>query len=236
MFRGPRSGSKWLAQARSRAVFSVQFVQKVKMMSIRNMGLCGLMALGAVVAHQPASASVVLLAGLADGYSLVTADPSLPLSANLLARAPSCATVRKNFDDITIDRFVCHSFDLSPYTGHIKSARLDFKAKPGEDPLSFNDSVNLYAGVSAVSFSLATLSLSSWTSPAIGDTAFSINNVSTLLNLNTVPFLDVMVQDDTTVDFFKLTLEVPEPSSLILAAVALSGLVGSLRRRKITFE
>ena len=205
-------------------------------MSIRNLGLCGLMALGAVVAHQPASASVVLLAGLADDYSLgLPADPAPTPLGSFTTRVPSCAAVGKNFDDTTINRFVCHSFDLSPYAGHIKSAKLEFNAKPGGGQ-SNNDSVNLYADVSVTSFSLAALSASTWTSPAIGNTHFLIDNVSTLLNLNIVPFLDVLVQDDTTVDYFRLTLEVPEPSSLILAAVALSGLVGSLRRRKITPE
>ena len=193
-------------------------------MSIRNIGLCGLVALGAVVAHQPVSASVVLMAGLVDHYALPT-DPTSPspvLAADPRLRCGTSGVLpRKDFDDTSINRFVCTSFDLTPYLGHIKNATLEFNAKPGDDPLSFNDSINLInnGGAFLYSAGLAALSGTTWLMP-VGDTAFSINITNLLPSVTS---LDFYIQDDTTVDFVKLTLDVPEPTSLFLVAAGLAG-------------
>lgn len=118
----------------------------------------------------------------------------------------------------------------------LKNATLEFNAKPGGGQLN-NDTVNLYNGGGTLLYQafLSALSSSTWLSPGVGASAFSIN-VTNFLNLNNVQSLDAAIQDDTIVDFFRLRLEVPERSSLILVAVALSGLAGSLRRHKNTLE
>lgn len=201
-------------------------------MSIRNIGLCGLVALGAVVAHQPASASVVLMAGLADHYALPT-DPSSPSPVHAADPRLRCGTTgalpRKDFDDTAINRYVCTSFDLTPYLGHIKNAILEFNAKPGGGQ-SDNDAVNLInnGGAFLYSASLATLSGTTWLMP-VGDTAFSINITNLLPSVTS---LDFYIQDDTTVDFVKLTLDVPEPTSLLLVAAGLAGIGLAKKRRR----
>lgn len=193
-------------------------------MSIRNIGLCGLVALGAVVAHQPASASVVLMAGLADHYALPT-DPTSPspvLAADPRLRCGTSGVLpRKDFDDTAINRYVCTSFDLTPYLGHIKNAILEFNAKPGGGQ-SDNDAINLInnGGAFLYSASLAALSITDWLMADVGDTAFSINITNLLPGVTS---LDFYIQDDTTVDFVKLTLDVPEPTSLFLVAAGLAG-------------
>lgn len=203
-------------------------------MSIRNIGLCGLVALGAVVAHQPASASVVLMAGLADHYALPT-DPTSPSPVHAANPALRCGTTgplpRKDFDDTAIDSWVCTSFDLTPYLGHIKNATLEFNAKPGDDTLSFNDTINLRnnGGPSMYSASLAALSSTTWLMADVGDTAFSINITNLLPGVTS---LDFYIQDDTTVDFVKLTLDVPEPTSLLLVAAGLAGIGLAKKRRR----
>ncbi|MDQ6707403.1 MAG: PEP-CTERM sorting domain-containing protein [Acidobacteriota bacterium] len=199
-------------------------------MSIRNVGLLVFMTLGIFLSAQPASAGVVvLLAGNIDGYALPV-DPTSP-STTLVASVPSCGTAGKGFDDPAINSFVCTTFNLTPFAGHIKSAILDFNARP-ENDIPSNDAINLFNnGALFYTAFLAALSGTSWLF-GIGPTAFSIDVTSLVTSPGFAGFLDFVIQDDTTVDFARLTINVSEPSTLILAAIGLSGLAVSVRRRR----
>lgn len=57
--------------------------------------------------------------------------------------------------------------------------------------------------------------------------------LSLIPQLNTHGFLDVIVSDETGVDYYRLTLTtVPEPSTLILLAISAVGLLAFARRRR----
>ncbi len=145
-------------------------------------------------------------------------------SAHMLAKYPN--KTFKGFDDTQTDKFFGHTFTSLNIPGKtIVGATLEIKAKPTNSSLSTNDSFHLKffgAGGSSLASGWGTNFGSGNPNPGFlsnpwiiifypnGHT-FNLNldkiNNNNLINiLNTNSFLDVLVEDDTTVESIKLTV------------------------------
>jgi hypothetical protein len=150
--------------------------------------------------------------------SAAPSDPALPSTA---LKAATPGAIFKNFDDPTINRFVGHTFTSLP--ANIVKAELEVRMKPGGSG-SFNDTINLAFmpanPVVAWGIRMGDLPLTSWNR---GDAAktfiFDLSNLppsgslltDQLANLAAKRYLDVVIQDDTTVDYIKLRIWTSPP-------------------------
>jgi hypothetical protein len=149
-------------------------------------------------------------------------------SANMQAAYPD--NTFKGFGDTSINKFVGHTFTGLNIPGKtIVGATLEVKAKPGGSQLSNNDSLNLKFydadgnslapgwgtrfGLHTGTLGLAPVANQQWKKP-LSSQAFNLDlnilpkgAVSIINELNTHGFLDVFVEDDTTVESFKLTVK-----------------------------
>lgn len=215
--------------------------------------------LGVTIANVQAS-TFTYIAGVNDNFSLSNGTELSSPSASLLAFAtnsgafPSFYT--NNFDDSSIDKQLFHTFTGLP--SNITSATLEFRAKPNGGG-SDNDAITLafaYTGstinppyfVSRFGYqgilSQSNPSLLWDTTNYPSGQVFTLNlaalppsqpgGVSNLLpGLNSNGFLDIRINDDTSVDYLKLTLttSVPESSSILgLGLIGALGVVCLLRR------
>lgn len=200
---------------------------------------------------------IVLQAGNQDGFA-APADPASPSTALVDAYAAweyGGATI--NFDVFSYDHGVAHTFVGLPH--NIVDATLELRLRGMSVENPWNDAMHLlfvdattpewvearawarYLGELRSDLGLgsgwgpgedATFVLPLGALPTADGSTFDL-----IPQLNDHGFLDVVVVDDTAVDYMILTLEtnpVPEPSTLaMLAGVLLTGLaVGSLRQRK----
>lgn len=179
---------------------------------------------------QAGERQVVLQAGTQDNFA-TTADqnPATPSQAlqQFIAQFPGAGQQPLvNFDATTSDRFFGHTFNFADYTASITQAMLETTVKPMATD-SDNDSLSLrFAGGSTVAWGsyLGAVSSASgllphaWNPtnypngnsftftlgglPNPGSTA-STNLIS---EMNTHGFLDFVTQDDTSVDYLRLTL------------------------------
>ncbi|MFN6274362.1 MAG: PEP-CTERM sorting domain-containing protein [Microcystis sp.] len=210
--------------------------------------------LGVTIANVQAS-TFTYIAGVNDNFSLSNGTELSSPSASLLAFAtnsgafPSFYT--NNFDDSSIDKQLFHTFTGLP--SNITSATLEFRAKPNGGG-SDNDAITL-----AFAYTGSTINPPYFVSrfgatgilPNLWDTTnypsgqvFTLNlaalppsqpgGVSNLLpGLNSNGFLDIRINDDTSVDYLKLTLttSVPESSSILgLGLIGALGVVCLVRR------
>lgn len=210
--------------------------------------------LGVTIANVQAS-TFTYIAGVNDNFSLSNGTELSSPSASLLAFAtnsgafPSFYT--NNFDDPSTNKQLFHTFTGLP--SNITSATLEFRAKPnGGD--SENDAITLAFGYTGSNINSpyfisrfgATGILPNWwnTTNYPSGQVFTLNlaalppsqaaGVSNLLpGLNSNGFLDIRINDDTSVDYLKLTLttSVPESSSILgLGLIGALGVVCLLRR------
>ena len=169
---------------------------------------------------EPCCLSFDFLQGRADNYSTAGAPETARPSPALVQLLPA-AGVYSDFDGTQSNHFVAHTIYL-PAGNCVKSAKLEFKAKP----LSYasNDTVSLrFAGVAG---SPAWGSYLGSGQPSVGLVAnpwVPANNgagqvisrgpaslpggANLISTLNAQRFLDFMVQDDTSVDYVRLTVE-----------------------------
>ncbi len=152
----------------------------------------------------------------ADGLEAATPSPAL---ADSLPTSPLAV-----FDGQTMDRFFAHTFTL-PQGNCIRRARLEIMARPlAGTSLSSNDTVRLrFTGVTG-SGSWGSHFGSGNPNPGLLPNQWVVSNYgagqlftldlgnlpdgsSLLSDLNTHRFLDVVIQDDTSVDFMVLTVE-----------------------------
>lgn len=149
----------------------------------------------------------------------------------------------RKFDETTMNRNFHHSFDLSTplLYGEIISATFEarFRGYGGNDSMIFGDLVRTDSagawGANVFSFFGTTYGQTVDANIDLGNLA--LNNGSDLLTvMNEVGFLDFHIQDDTMVDFIKLTVETkstPEPASTLgLLALGGLGVVSKLRNNK----
>ena len=195
---------------------------------------------------------ITLQAGNVDAFA-APADPASPSSA--LADWYGGSSSRIDFDVFLKNRAVLHTFTNLP--SNIVAGTLEFHVKAlGEghpdtdavgllfadgETLGWDDGLVWGSGLGPLKENLGlgsgwvfnedhifTLSLSAL--PLGGGATFDI-----LPELNQHQFLDMVVQDDTAVDYFKLTLvTVPEPSFLVTGSgLFLTGMgICGWRRRK----
>ena len=162
--------------------------------------------------------SMVLLAGLTDNFALPV-DPS-PANACMVS-AFSGFPFWKGFDDTSINTLLGHRFASLP--NNIVQAELVVRMKPGGDYYSGSDNDGLFIGLPACNFTNFLFGGSikvlpgavpptggTWYAPNNGPTTFTLNlgtlNPALLTHMNTVQHLDVVVHDDTTVDYMLLRL------------------------------
>lgn len=166
----------------------------------------------------PQCPSLVILAGVDDNFSQANgAEPSAP-SSTLQATVGAPLT---GFDGTLINRRLLHTFRLPPCKCLV-GAKLEFRAKALGNcgsASSSNDSISL--GFSTLGFpswsarlggpnSPPALSTPCWGGPPLVrnfslDLAALGNGVSLLPGMQTNKYLDVYVQDDTSIDYLKLT-------------------------------
>ena len=160
--------------------------------------------------------AVVMQAGLPDNF-LLPVDPS-PQNACMVA-AFSGYSFWKGFDDTALNTLLGHRFASLP--NNIVKAELVVRMKPGADFGSDNDGI--FIGLPACTFSNFLYGASikalsgavpptggTWYTPNNGPTTFTLNlgvlNPALLTYMNTALHLDVVVHDDTTVDYMLLRL------------------------------
>jgi hypothetical protein len=140
-------------------------------------------------------------AGNVDNFAL----PNDPTSRNSALTAAFPAATWKNFDDPAINRFVGHTFTGLP--SNIVKAELEVRRSQS---IGFNDTINLAftPGSPTVVWSIPMVSLATNNQTFTLDVAnlppngsFSTNLIPTLAAKRS---LDVVIQDDTTVDYIKL--------------------------------
>jgi len=166
----------------------------------------------------------------------------------------------RDFDRIATDRNFMHTINLDPSIGEITAAQLEIRVRGDGSGLNFNDTISLFfvdengngdprrwgrqigtgggvegllptawqqGEVQTFTFDLANLPLPSNSNP----TALASNLLATLQEKQ---FVDIYVQDDTSVDYVSLTVEtksIPEPSSA-LGIVALGTIGLATLKRK----
>ncbi len=157
--------------------------------------------------------AVVLQAGLPDNFVL-PAEPS-PQTACMVA-AFSGYSFWKGFDATPTDTLFGHHFAGLPT--NIVQAQMIIRMRPEDDVGADND--GLFIGLPACSFSSFIFGTSikvlpgavpptggTWKSSLNGPTTFTLNlNAALIAHMNTAQVLDVVVHDDTTVDYITLRL------------------------------
>lgn len=212
--------------------------------------------LGVTIANVQAS-TFTYIAGVNDNFSLSNgtelSSPSASLSSFATSSGVCPSFCTNNFDDSSTNKQLFHTFTGLP--SNITSATLEFRAKPnGGD--SDNDAITLaFAWPSTGAtpntpyfisrFGATGILPNSWnTTNYPSGQVFTLNlaalppsqgtGVSNLLpGLNSNGFLDIRINDDTSVDYLKLTLttSVPESSSILgLGLIGALGVVCLLRR------
>ena len=171
---------------------------------------------------EPCCLTFAFPAGRSDSFAtadgLEAADPSQALTAWVPG------TLSAVFDGTVMDRFFAHTFTL-PMGNCIGSARLDFRARPlGAGSTVANDAIGLlFTGVSgspAWSSHFGSgnanpgLLPNPWQLPTYGSGQFFSLDLSNLpggtnliADLEANRYLDLYVQDDTAIDFLRLTVE-----------------------------
>ena len=163
--------------------------------------------------------SHTITAGKADHFQTGNVEPANP-SATLKGLLSTSTLV--DFDDPNSNRGFAHTFQL-PRCGCIVGAKLELRAKAHAD-IPSNDSLNLGFSNQAgfprwVSYfgtgnapTIPTLTQSGWSSGTVADITLDLANLppgggppSLLSALQTHRYLDFYVQDDTTIDYVKLT-------------------------------
>lgn len=196
-----------------------------------------ILALACLGAAQPTFAGLVTLqAGVRDNFALPidTAGPDGSYGA------AQCGTnALKGFDDPTSDKWVCVTFDLTPFQGHIKGATVDFSACALRGNPQ-NDDVGVFSGSASTTSRIG----STATAPGLLTTTWDTGTCHEFLGLDffNASFLNEMnlpgatlqflAEDDTNIDYVRVTLRVPEPPALILLIAGLGGWAISARRRR----
>jgi hypothetical protein len=156
----------------------------------------------------------------------------------------------REFDEQTSDKNLLHYFDLSSplAAGKIVSATLETRLRATG---AYNDGFLLglpsngdywYGRIGKNNQNNINFLTDTWTYGQDQNFSLDLSNLPTfdgsgkdlLPMLNQIGFLDIEIQDDTTVDYLKLTVEtkpVPEPTSVAGLAVLGLGFVGSKARK-----
>ena len=198
--------------------------------------------------HQKAEAATLTLqAGVMDdfdtsnGQELPFPSPgsqenlrsSLPSVFNCTTNSPQPRCNIKEFDDPIKDRNLRHTFTFDDFTHPIHSAHLEMQVKAIGN--AENDVISLFFAQSPSgslipprwNVRIGTLLGTTWEDNRQDIIKLDLSNLplfsppgsdNFIPSLNTQRFLDIEVQDDTEVDYIKLTLggkKVPEPSSLL---------------------
>jgi hypothetical protein len=155
---------------------------------------------------------LVFTAGLPDNFVLPV--ESSPQTACMVA-AFSGYPFWKGFDNTSVNTLFGHHFAGLP--NNIVQGQLVIRMKPGNDSGSDND--GLFMGLPACSFSSFIFGASiktltgvpptggTWLTPNNGPTTFTLNlNAALVSYINSAQVLDVVVHDDTTVDYMQLRL------------------------------
>jgi hypothetical protein len=155
--------------------------------------------------------AVVMQAGLPDNFVLPV-EPS-PQNACMVA-AFSGYPFWKGFDDTAVNTLLGHRFAGLP--SNIVKAELVVRMKPGADSGADNDGI--FVGLPTCTFASFLWSASIKTLPGAGGnwlpghpaTTFTLDlgalNPALLTHMNTALHLDVVIHDDTTVDYMVLRL------------------------------
>ena len=166
-----------------------------------------------IVKQYPLGPPLVFQAGLPDNYVLPV-EPS-PQTACMVT-AFSGYPFWKGFDDTAVNTLLGHHFTGLP--NNIVQAQLVIRMKPGADDGSDND--GLFMGLPTCSFASFIFGASikalpgavpptggTWTTPPNGSTTFTLNlNAALIAYMNSAQVLDVVIHDDTTVDYMQLRL------------------------------
>jgi hypothetical protein len=165
-----------------------------------------------IVKPYPLGPPLVYTAGLPDNFMLPV-EPS-PQTACMVA-AFSGYPFWKGFDNTSVNTLLGHHFAGLP--NNIVQAQLVIRMKPGDDSGSDND--GLFIGLPTCSFSSFIFGASiktltgvpptggTWKIPNNGSTTFTLNlNAALVSYMNSAQVLDVVVHDDTTVDYMQLRL------------------------------
>jgi hypothetical protein len=191
------------------------YLKKQKLLKLANISIVALsLIIPAAYAEKPSQDETKI-------YKPKVARPS----ANMLAKYPN--KTFKGFGDTRIDKFFGHTFTSLNIPGkRIVGATLEIKAKPTNSSLSTNDNFHLKffgAGGSSLASGWSTNFGSGNPNPGLLSNPWiiifypnghtfnlnleKINDNNNLINiLNTNSFLDVLVEDDTTVESIKLTV------------------------------
>lgn len=166
----------------------------------------------------PCCLSFRFRAGRADQFGTSDGLEASSPSAALVAAYPFPQSLY--FDSAVMDRFFLHTFTL-PEGNCISSARLEVMARPlGNSSTVRNDTIGLlFAGV-AGSPTWSSYFGSGQSSPGLLSSPWSMTNfgagqlmtldlgsLGLLSTLNSERFLDMVVQDDTAIDYMVLTVE-----------------------------
>ena len=161
--------------------------------------------------HQLGPPDLTITAGLPDNFALPI-EPS-PQSACMVT-AFSGYPFWKGFDQVASDTLFGHRFTGLP--NNIVKAELVVRMKPTADSGASND--GLFVGLPVCSFASFRYGVSIQTLPAAGGnwnpghpaTTFTIDlgvaNPLLISDMNTQTYLDVVVHDDTTVDYMQLRI------------------------------
>jgi hypothetical protein len=166
-----------------------------------------------IVKPYPLGPPLIFTAGLPDNYVLPV-EPS-PQTACMVT-AFSGYPIWKGFDATGINDLLGHHFTGLP--NNIVQAQLIIRMKPGPDDGSDND--GLFIGLPSCSFSSFIFGASikalpgavpptggTWKTPPNGSTTFTLNlNPALISYMNSAQVLDVVIHDDTTVDYMQLRL------------------------------
>ncbi|MDB3910615.1 hypothetical protein N9381_02205 [Paracoccaceae bacterium] len=187
-------------------------------------------------------ASVTFTSGVNDTFDVSNGAEEINISVGLQAHLDSLSTTAVGFDDPSTNRTRAASFDLSSITETITSAVLTIRAKPLDDERSEgNDTIvlsgfdtngtasmpqyNIGLGVDAGPNNYFDFDWQIDGRPAVPNEGFEITidlsnfaaqqgtSLNLLDDINTEKLLDIIIADDTLVDFVELTVYFPSTSS-----------------------